>query len=414
VVSQATEHDHGERSSGASWLDTAGAASTVVCQVADGCCVRMSPSAYWLFSAIEKGHSVEQIAGLVRDRFGQEVDPAALAKASAELIRRIDEEVKQAQLRRRRRYIFRVRLLSEALVAKIARRLEVLLCLPAIVAYLPLVGAGSYLLFWSDAPREVAGHLQSATGFLVAYLIYLLAIAAHELGHATACSRYRIRPGDIGFAVYLVFPAVYCDVTRAWLLPRRQRVVVDLAGLLFEVGVGACYATAGALLHVWVLTLAAFMVLGNLVWALNPFGRFDIYWTLNDALGLVDLSRDRWRVLCDSLSPVKRQTHSDAISLGRGPKAFLFGYGVCSVLVFGFFGYGVIEMGGSVISGLSSSCAHLFREAAEGRLPAVLAGGIKLLFPVAVTAVMGWRTAAIVVVPLVRRIRRSRSQAGTP
>jgi hypothetical protein len=29
----------------------------------------------------------------------------------------------------------------------------------------------------------------------------------------------------------LIFPAIYCDVTRAWLLPRRQRLAVDIGGV---------------------------------------------------------------------------------------------------------------------------------------------------------------------------------------
>jgi hypothetical protein len=416
VAGAVAEQDHGRGSVGAGWLDTAGAVPTVVCQVADGCCLRMSPSAYWLFGEIEKGRSAEQIAELVREKFGQEVDVAAVSKASAELMAAIDEEVKLAQLKRRRRYIFRIRLVPESLVGKIARRLEFLFCLPVALAYLTLAGVGSYLLFCSDAPREVAAHLTSGTGFLAAYLIYLVALAAHELGHATACSRYRMRPGDIGFAVYLVFPAVYCDVTRAWLLPRRQRVVVDLSGLLFEVGVGAFYATLGALLHAWVLSLSAFLVLGNLVWALNPFGRFDVYWTMNDALGLVDLSADRWRILRDTLLPGRRvrAPRPNAIVLGKGAKAFLLGYGICSVLVIGVFGYGVMQMGGAVVAGLQASCAHLVREAAQGQIAAVLRGGIGLLFPAAVVAVMSWRLAAIGVVPLARRINRGRSQKSPP
>jgi len=48
-------------------------------------------------------------------------------------------------------------------------------------------------------------------------------------------------------AVYLVLPAIYCDVTRSWLLPRRQWVVVAVAGMLFEAAVGAIFSAVGVI-----------------------------------------------------------------------------------------------------------------------------------------------------------------------
>ena len=128
---------------------------------------------------------------------------------------------------------------------------------------------------------------------IVAYLIYLLAPVGHELGHAAACVRYGVAAGDIGFAVYLIFPAIYCNVTRAWLLPRRQRVVVDVAGMLFEAAVGAIFSALGVIFRTPVFLVASFMVLGNLLIALNPLGRFDSYWALSDAFGISDLSKQR-------------------------------------------------------------------------------------------------------------------------
>jgi hypothetical protein len=47
--------------------------------------------------------------------------------------------------------------------------------------------------------------------------------------------------------VYLILPAIYCDVPRSWLLPRRQWVVVDVAGMLFEAAVGAIFSAVGVI-----------------------------------------------------------------------------------------------------------------------------------------------------------------------
>ena len=371
----------------------------------------MSPSAYWLFTRLRQGCSPEEITASIRSTFGQDLDAREVARACADLRASIEDQTALAEQRRRKRYAFRIRVLPESAVAWLARRLEILMRRPVLFLYVPLLVSGSYLLFFSDAPREVDSHLGSAAGFAVAYLIYLVALCAHELGHATACSRYRMRPGDIGFAVYLVFPAVYCDVTRAWLLPRWQRVVVDLSGLLFELGVGALCATLGAVFGVWVLTLAAFLVLGNLVWALNPFGRFDLYWTLNDALGLIDLSADRWRVLRDVFAPRSRPARPEDIRLGPVARAVLFVYGICSIAVIGLFGYGVVEIGDYVFTHLGASTAHLAAEAAQGHIASTLASGVSLLFPGLIAVVMGWRLGAMAIGPPLRWVRQRARRA---
>ena len=64
-------------------------------------------------------------------------------------------------------------------------------------------------------------------------------------GHASASARYGVPARDIGFGLYLIYPVFYNDVTSAWRLPRRQRVVIDLAGTFFQFLVGAVYALVG-------------------------------------------------------------------------------------------------------------------------------------------------------------------------
>ena len=40
--------------------------------------------------------------------------------------------------------------------------------------------------------------------------------------------------GNIGFALYFIYPAFYTDVTKVWRLPRLKRAVVDLGGIYFQ------------------------------------------------------------------------------------------------------------------------------------------------------------------------------------
>src|ERR1700729_3492248 len=93
VVSELViEQDGTEHGLRAGWLDAAGTTPAVVCQLPDGCCLRMSPSAYWLFGEIGKGLGDAEIAAEIGTRFGQDIDPDAIGAARAGLLADIDEQ----------------------------------------------------------------------------------------------------------------------------------------------------------------------------------------------------------------------------------------------------------------------------------------------------------------------------------
>lgn len=111
----------------------------------------------------------------------------------------------------------------------------------------------------------------------------------HELGHASACKYYGLKHGGIGFGLYLNFPVFYTDVTEVWTLNRKERCVVNIAGVYFQ-----SYWLI-ALLAIFLLTgneivryLILIMNLGFLM-TLNPFFKFDGYWIASDILGVPNL-----------------------------------------------------------------------------------------------------------------------------
>ncbi len=370
----------------------------------------MSPSAYWLFSRLREGLEPPQIASLIHATFGADADPASVARACDELLVKVGEEIKLARAKARKRYAFRIRILPERVVGRIASLLEPLLSLPVGVAYGCLLGFAVFALVASGPSRGIGTHLNTESTFVAAYATFLLALCAHELGHATACSRYGIRPGDIGFALYLVFPAVYCDVTRAWLLPRRQRVVVDMAGLVFEIGVGSAYAIIGAIWHIWFLVLAALMVLGNLVWALNPFGRFDIYWALNDAVGVTNLRQASWQALKGIL--IRRAHRAETSSLRGRARAALAAYAICSMLMFAWFGYEMAMIGVSLTAHAIAVGKLITHAAGHGQVGPALHAGAGILLPVVIFTALYCRLAAMLLPAIWRLGARWAASAG--
>jgi len=125
--------------------------------------------------------------------------------------------------------------------------------------------------------------------YLVGYLLVFLSVLFHEFGHLSACQYFGCPHGEIRLGIYLLFPVFYANVTPAWRLERKARVVVDLGGMYFQL----ILTTPAFLLFllsedpVWLLL---FLELDAMILlCLNPFLRFDGYWLCSDLLGVPNL-----------------------------------------------------------------------------------------------------------------------------
>ena len=149
----------------------------------------------------------------------------------------------------------------------------------------------------ADVVLVMRGDFWAAIGELfatptIALLIYGMLTAAaivHELGHAAACRYGGATPGEIGFGLYLVFPAFYTDVTDSYRLGRVGRVRTDLGGLHFNaltvLVLAAAYVATGS----GVLLLTALVLQFQMLQQLIPVVRFDGYYVLSDLAGVPDL-----------------------------------------------------------------------------------------------------------------------------
>lgn len=117
----------------------------------------------------------------------------------------------------------------------------------------------------------------------------------HELAHGLAARRQGAECHALGLALILFSPALYCDVSDAWRLPRRwPRMAIALAGIWAETVMGAMalclwWWTRPGLLHDWFWHVTAVSSVATLLVNLNPLARYDGYFLLCDALGLPNL-----------------------------------------------------------------------------------------------------------------------------
>jgi putative peptide zinc metalloprotease protein len=117
----------------------------------------------------------------------------------------------------------------------------------------------------------------------------------HELGHAYTAVRFGVRVPTMGIAVMMMAPMVYTDVTDAWRLTnRRQRLLIDAAGVMVEVGLAIVATILWVFLADGAMRSVAFLVATtswtmSLLINLNPLMRFDGYYILADLVRVDNL-----------------------------------------------------------------------------------------------------------------------------
>lgn len=259
----------------------------------------------------------------------------------------------------------------------------------------PLMGAVlvAFLLVQAWAIGEVGlataadSAIRSPAAFLVVLALTIGSASFHELGHAAALSRAGREPGAMGAGFLLVFPALYTDVTEAYLLPRSDRLKVDLAGIyfnmLFALGIAAVAAASGEL---W-LTAAVVLQLVLVVQQLLPFVRFDGYYIVSDLIGVPDLYL-RLPDLLRRLLP-GREPSFESTALRPWARRTATAWALATVLLgVAVLGFIVISLR-SVVAGAAGRSVSRFSRALDalGELDLATAGGallqglVELLLP---------------------------------
>jgi putative peptide zinc metalloprotease protein len=91
-------------------------------------------------------------------------------------------------------------------------------------------GIIAYGVAWPATYRNLSSPVTIWVVLLV-LVATLLTTAAHELAHGLVLRRYGGRVRRLGFMIMYGSPALFCDVSDSWRLPRAKRVRVALAGV---------------------------------------------------------------------------------------------------------------------------------------------------------------------------------------
>ena len=124
------------------------------------------------------------------------------------------------------------------------------------------------------------------------FILGFTSVTFHEFGHVTAAEYFGAEHGGIGGGFYLFSPVYFADVTDIWKLRPKERIIVNVAGIYFEVVICSIFIIIGYLFGSPLMYISGLVIFIKTLFNLNPFMRSDGYWVLTDFLGIPNLYKE--------------------------------------------------------------------------------------------------------------------------
>jgi putative peptide zinc metalloprotease protein len=211
------------------------------------------------------------------------------------------------------------------------------------------VMAAITIVFWSEIGRDTLQFFNFRTKTWsdvgIFYLVAVVSMCWHEIGHGHACKHYGGQVPAMGFLLIYLTPAFYTDTAQGHVLASRyQRLVIALAGVWSEL-----YICAGATIIWWlsppdttVHSAAYIMMLitgiASVLINFNPLMKLDGYYMMCEVLALGELKEDSTAYLSAWL---KRNVWKLPVEVPYVQRRWRLGY-VVYALLSGLYSYTVL------------------------------------------------------------------------
>ncbi len=117
----------------------------------------------------------------------------------------------------------------------------------------------------------------------------------HEFGHGVSCKHFGGECHQMGLMLLVFSPALYCDVSDAWMMRNKwHRIIIGAAGMYVEtvlsaVAIFVWWNTNAGLLHYLCLNVFFVSTVSTVIFNANPLMRYDGYFMLADFLEIPNL-----------------------------------------------------------------------------------------------------------------------------
>lgn len=126
--------------------------------------------------------------------------------------------------------------------------------------------------------------------FLTLILLTLSGVF-HEIGHISASIKFGFVPKWAGIGIYFTSIIFFVDVDDTWKLPQKQRLVVDMGGIYFQLMIASLYFVVYLVFNQAIFLYVSSLIAIASLFNLNPFLKYDGYWILSDILGVYNLNQ---------------------------------------------------------------------------------------------------------------------------
>lgn len=298
--------------------------------------------------ALQRHNSIAGVSSYFSEKYGKSYSDdditAIINKFIGPIIKAGDDaETKKAS--KSKTFIFKIGLVPPEAVKSIASKFSFLFRPRFASLLLFLILISEILFFTSDL--GIIHSLSGTSAYVIGGVIGLFVLCSlfHETGHAAACRYFGIENGGIGFGLYISFPVFYTDVTNVWQLSRKQRIIVNIGGvyfqLIFLLPIFLIYFLTGnniAKLFIYTINL-------NFLFTLNPFFKFDGYWIMSDLVGVPNLrnrSMEYFTYLFKRIRGRENPRKPFLLSIKPAERCFMIVYSlVVNVFFLYFFAYGM-------------------------------------------------------------------------
>ncbi len=194
---------------------------------------------------------------------------------------------------------------------------------------LAALAAGAH---WQTLYAHGQQHLLSPRYLALAWILFPVVKALHELSHALAVRRWGGDVHEFGIGLFLLVPAPYVDASAsAGFSSRAARVAVGAAGIMLELGLGALalalwFATQPGLVQDIAFATLFITTVSTLLFNGNPLLRYDGYYVLCDTFDLPNLASRSGQYWGYLLRRFLLRAHAQPPAAAHGERKWLMGY----------------------------------------------------------------------------------------
>lgn len=176
--------------------------------------------------------------------------------------------------------------------------------------------------------------------YFLLYLMMLITVMLHEIGHGISCKKYGGEVKSMGIILYFFSPCLFCDVSDIYMFnSRKKSLEVAISGILVNylmgtLGVITYFILREFGLNIQVLLLYYFTNIGFVIFNLIPFVKLDGYWVLSALIKVDNLMDKSIIFFLNTLLDIKRTIK---VKCSYIKKFILFLYGFIAILFRPFF-----------------------------------------------------------------------------